>query len=89
MYLIDYYFAENNGGTINCNSENCTNWLNTTLRYQWTINRYGTFMSKYDVWAVGVDGYAGFGNLNYNEKAVHPVFYLASDIIISVKWNIK
>jgi len=61
MYMSDYYYAYNAGGTGFCVSIACTNWLTDTSNHTWTMTRYGLDGSRYSAWSVltyGTGGYA-------------------------------
>ena len=81
MYLSDYYYAYNAGGTTNCGSTACTNWLTDTSNATWTMSRYGG-SSYYNAWYVSTNGSVDSWNLN-DTGAVRPVFYLST----SVNWK--
>ena len=83
MYLSDYFFAENNEGTINCRAS-CTNWLtgSSGSGRQWTITREDADRFNPVSWAVDA---AGFGIPLPTKVALtlYPVFYLSSDIKVT------
>jgi len=84
MYMSDYYYAYNAGGTGFCVSIACTNWLTDTSNNTWTMTRYG-YDEGGDSYLAGVvrtNGYVGYATLDY-ANAVRPVFYLTNDVYIT------
>jgi len=84
MYLSDYYYAYNAGGTQNCNSSPyCVSWMTDTSNYTWTMSRYGDYGNgSYRAWYVLSSGVVARNNLATG-NAVRPVFYLST----SVNWK--
>jgi len=83
MYLSDYYYAYNAGGTQNCNSSPyCVSWMTDTSNATWTMSRYGYLNGFYTAWYVYTDG-GVFRDSLTNTRAVRPVFYLNQDVYIT------
>ncbi len=82
MYLSDYYYAENNAGTTNCQStSSCNNWLKDSSNNQWTITRFRGD-DGYGAWLIISSGSLDHWDTN-NSNAAYPVFYLSADIKVS------
>ena len=79
MYLSDYYYAYQKGGTTNCGNPVCINWLTNSNIDNWTMGRYGNNGSGYyGAWAIYMDSHSGYPSLPRTFN-VMPVFYLNSD----------
>jgi len=78
--LSDYYYAYNTGGTINCESNSCNNWILNSLENNiWTMSRYGQYSNgNYPSWGIRQKGNVTIWGLNQNLEVL-PVFYLNSD----------
>ena len=85
MYLSDYYYAYNAGGTRICygdgaNGTSCKSWI-TSGSDEWTMTqRYTT--SIFGAYRIYSYGYTSSGQY-YDTYDVRPVFYLTEDVYIS------
>ena len=65
-----------------------TSWLHqsnnnvTTSEYEWTMARFGAYVSDYAAWFIHAEGNINATTLT-DTVAVRPVFYLTADIILS------
>jgi len=84
LYLSDYYYAYNGGGTTDCYNNSCTNWINGTTGTgaKWTMTRYGESNSKYHAWRINSTGKVVYNDITF-ENAVFPVFYLKPNVYIT------
>ena len=80
LYISDYYYAHNTGGTIDCSTNSCINWLTDTSNTTWTMTRHSSISGRYGALYIGNNGYVtGTYNLP-GIYAVRPVFYLNSTV---------
>ena len=81
MYLSDYYYANNNNGTVNCGYSECFSWLNLNL-YEWTMSRYGFIISDNvnRAWMIGSNTGVGQADVIHGFSEIRPVFYLTTEV---------
>ena len=82
IYVSDYMYAYNSGGTQNCNlSPYCISWI-TNSDIFWSMTYFGRLNFDeeefYGAWAISNNGQLGTNYL-YNQHAIRPVFYLNED----------
>ena len=84
LHLSDYYYAANNGGTINCQTTSCLNWLTDSTKTKWTMASYfGGGLTRY-AWYISTtsSGTIGYQRLD-KTLDIYPVFYLEKDVYIT------
>lgn len=78
MYASDFYYANSSGGKINCNSTTCLSWIAGDTVDNWTMTRYGSYISGYYAAFRIENGLIAYSNLSHLIN-VYPVFYLNKD----------
>ncbi len=54
----------------------------TKSQYEWTLSRYGAYVSNFSAWTVNSAGFVDYGYVN-SSRGVRPVFYLTSNQVLS------
>ena len=82
IYLSDYFYAYNSGGTTDCYNVKCDSWMSNYSQDMWTMTRFGNSSGNYNAWKTTTSALASVTFLT-NQYVMRPVFYLTNDIKVN------